>query len=145
MVIWGFLSLGVSPSHSKLDNFSIETNGFGGTPIGEKNICIYIYIMWTVESLFRICCLVNYSKSCVAVSSVSRKHGGELRSFFFAALGSWAKHCVWQKVPWNTMGIIYTVIPYSPHLHPPCSVLYGFTEHEGWELINFTLMYMCPN
>ena len=41
---------------------------------------IYIY-MWTVESLFRICCLVNYSKSCVAVSSVSRKHGGELRSF----------------------------------------------------------------
>ena len=42
------------------------------------------------------------------------------------------------------MGIIYTVIPYSPHLHPPCSVLYGFTEHEGWELINFTLMYHVP-
>ena len=30
-----------------------------------------------------------------------------------------------------------TVSPYSPHLHPPCSVLYEFTEHEGWELINF--------
>ena len=46
-----------------------------------KFIHIYIYIVWTVESLFRICCLVNYSKSCVAVSSVSRKHGWELRSF----------------------------------------------------------------
>ena len=40
---------------------------------------------------------------------------------------------------------MYTVFPSSPHLHPPCSVLYEFTEHEGWELINFTLMYICLN
>jgi hypothetical protein len=52
---------------------------------------------------------------------------------FFAALGSWAKHCVWQKVPWNTMGIIYTVIPYSPHLH----VLYEKSYHM------YIYIYIC--
>ena len=43
------------------------------------------------------------------------------------------------------VGMSYAVLPPSPHLHPPCSVLCGFTEHEGWELINFPLMYMCLN
>ena len=91
------------------------------------------YVVWSI------------TRSLALPSPAFQESMAESCGLFFAALGSWAKHCVWQKVPWNTMGIIYTVIPYSPHLHPPCSVLYGFTEHEGWELINFTLMYMCPN
>ena len=39
--------------------------------------------------------------------------------------------------PLKYVGVSYTVLPSSPHLHPPCSALCEFAEHEGWELINF--------
>ena len=107
-------------------------------------ILYYIYYMWTEWSLFRMCCL-QFARSFALQFPAFQDSIAESCGLFFAELGSWAKHCVWRSIPWNTTGSLDAVFPYSPHLHPPCSVLSEFTEHEGWELINFTLMYICLN
>ena len=107
------------------------------------HIHISIY-MWTEWSLFRM--LFNSFSEYLAFCVYQRFNGMQRkRDWFSSCWGTWAKHCVWRSIPWNTTGSMDTVSPYSPHLHPPCSVLYEFTEHEGWELINFTLMYICLN
>jgi len=38
------------------------------------------------------------------------------RDWFSLCWGTWAKHCVWRSIPWNTTGSMDTVSPYSPHL-----------------------------
>ena len=100
--------------------------------------------LWTEWSLFRM--LFNSFSEYLAFCVYQRFNGMQRkRNWFSLCWGTWAKHCVWRSIPWNTTGSMDTVSPYSPHLHPPCSVLYEVTEHEGWELINFTLMYICLN
>ena len=64
-----------------LCNTDLEENVYERSVLGNRMMYTNVTNDEQLQSLFRICCLVNYSKSCVAVSSVSRKHGGELRSF----------------------------------------------------------------
>ena len=45
-----------------------------------------------------------------------QRHAAEAQ-LIFLDMGTWAKHCVWRSIPWNTMGSMYTVFPSSPHLH----------------------------
>ena len=73
--------------------------------------------MWTVESLFRICYLVNCSKSCVAVSSVSRKHCGEQRSFLCrVGVLSQTLRLAWAH--WN----MWELVTLCSHLVPICNI-----------------------
>ena len=108
---------------------------------------VVLYILWTEWSLFRM--WFNSFKNTLRLCLPTfQRHAAEAQ-LIFLDMGTWAKHCVWQSIPWNTMGSMYTVFPSSPHLHPPCSALCGFAEHEGWELINFRwctyarIGYMC--
>ena len=61
--------------------------------------------------------------------------------FLFPLFGALSQHGVGEQVLEILRGLSYAVAPLSPHSHPPCSVLFDSTEHEGWELIELTLMY----
>ena len=110
-------------------------------------IYIYIYILWTEWSLFRMW-FNSFQNTLRLCLPTFQRHAAEAQ-LIFLDMGTSAKHCVWRSIPWNTMGGMYTVFPSSPHLHPPCSALWGFAEHEGWELVNFRwctyarIGYMC--
>ena len=106
------------------------------------NLILYV-ILRTELSLFRM--WFNSFRNTVRLCLPTfQRHAAEAQ-LLFLDMGTWAKHCVWRSIPWNTMGSVWTVFPSSPHLHPPCSALCWFAEHEGWELINSPLMYKCSN
>ena len=66
------------------------------------------------------------------------------RSNAYFSLLDWvlSQRGVGEQVLEMIRGLSYTIAPLSPLSHPPCSVLFDSTEHEGWELIELTLMYI---
>ena len=73
-------------------------------------IYIYICILWTELSLFRICRLANCFEVLRTVSSVSIVHGRGTRSFL-CLVGVLEPTWRWRIIPWNSTGGINTVSP----------------------------------
>ena len=102
--------------------------------------CMYVCMCEQIDPCSGCALLLQFGVSYVSVSSVSTWHCGAERDLFLL-VGVLSQQGVGTQVLEMIRGLSYAIAPLSPHSHPPCSVLLDSTEHEGWELIELTLMY----
>ena len=130
--------------HAKIDA-PIQECAYTSHHTSYQNVGVYVlsYIYIYCEQIdpcSGCALLLQFGVSYVSVSSVSTWHCGAEPDLFLL-VGVLSQQGVGMQVLEMIRGLSYAIAPLSPHSHPPCSVLLDSTEHEGWELIELTLMY----